>query len=77
MDSTGRKRKPIPGRMLRVQCPRCQDMILLNWRRSLRAPRTIQNWVCPGTAETVEICFVCSGCGYRVSLGFDRRPYDR
>ena len=69
------KRKPIPGRTIRVECPRCQHMAALNWRRSLRQPRTIQIWVHPRSLVTVEVCFVCPKCRYRVSLGADNRPY--
>lgn len=68
-------RKRIPGRTLRVNCPKCLAMIMLNWRRSLKEPQTIKVWVHPYKGTPVEVAFTCPKCNYRVSLGFDLRDY--
>ena len=69
-------RRPIPGRTLYLDCPRCGLPIRLNWKRSRKAPQTIIVWVHPSKGVPVEVMFRCPHCRYVVSLGTDHRSYD-
>jgi uncharacterized C2H2 Zn-finger protein len=69
-------RRRVPGRSLSLICPRCGQLVRLNWRRSRKAPQTIQVWVHPYKGTPTEVTFNCPQCKYVVSLGDDHSQYD-